>query len=197
MESDSFAAAKNSVPREIAPRIRSCSIGWHANSWNMAGITNSCCGCWLPVKCTAKPARFRLQLLDEDRDNIWLARGPRVRLSAEMIRDQSLALADCFREKCMAFRFVHPSPAWDSRRHFGSDTDWKTSQGEDRYRRGLYTSWRRSNPYPSMATFDAPSREVCTLRRDSTNTPSTGPGNAERSRVCRSCSGLARRVVTH
>jgi hypothetical protein len=54
---------------------------------------------------------------------------------------------------------------------FGSDTDWQASQGEDRYRRGLYTTWRRSNPYPSMATFDAPSREVCTLRRDSTNTP--------------------------
>ncbi|MCA9081756.1 MAG: DUF1553 domain-containing protein, partial [Planctomycetaceae bacterium] len=42
---------------------------------------------------------------------------------------------------------------------------------DDRYRRGLYTTWRRSNPYPSMATFDAPNREVCTIRRDRTNTP--------------------------
>jgi hypothetical protein len=54
---------------------------------------------------------------------------------------------------------------------FGSGIDWQTSEGEDRYRRGLYTTWRRSNPYPSMVTFDAPNREVCTLRRDSTNTP--------------------------
>ena len=43
--------------------------------------------------------------------------------------------------------------------------------GDDKYRRGLYTTWRRSNPYPSMATFDAPNREVCTVRRSRTNTP--------------------------
>ena len=54
---------------------------------------------------------------------------------------------------------------------FGGGTDWQTSPGEDRYRRALYTTWRRSNPYPSMATFDAPNREVCTVRRTRTNTP--------------------------
>jgi hypothetical protein len=54
---------------------------------------------------------------------------------------------------------------------FGSATDWETSTGEDRYRRGIYTTWRRSNPYPSMATFDAPNREVCTTKRDRSNTP--------------------------
>src|SRR5690606_4427688 len=53
----------------------------------------------------------------------------------------------------------------------GSSTDWQTSEGPDRYRRALYTTWRRSNPYPSMATFDAPNREVCTVRRNRTNTP--------------------------
>jgi hypothetical protein len=54
---------------------------------------------------------------------------------------------------------------------FGSSTDWETSKGDDRYRRAIYTTWRRSNPYPSMATFDAPNRETCTLRRTATNTP--------------------------
>ena len=54
---------------------------------------------------------------------------------------------------------------------FGGGIDWQTSQGEDRWRRALYTTWRRSNPYPSMATFDAPNREVCTIRRPRTNTP--------------------------
>ena len=54
---------------------------------------------------------------------------------------------------------------------FGGGIDWKTSEGEDKYRRGIYTTWRRSNPYPSMATFDAPSRETCTVRRERTNTP--------------------------
>ena len=54
---------------------------------------------------------------------------------------------------------------------FGSEIDWKVSPGEDRHRRALYTMWRRSNPYPSMAAFDAPNREVCTVRRVRTNTP--------------------------
>jgi hypothetical protein len=54
---------------------------------------------------------------------------------------------------------------------FGGSLDWKTSTGEDRYRRALYTEWRRTNPYASMATFDAPSREVCALRRPRSNTP--------------------------
>jgi hypothetical protein len=64
-----------------------------------------------------------------------------------------------------------PQPNLGLTAAFGSSTDWKTSEGADRYRRGLYTTWRRSNPYPSMATFDAPNREVCTVRRNSTNTP--------------------------
>ena len=52
-----------------------------------------------------------------------------------------------------------------------SGDHWKTPSGADRYRRGLYTFWRRTSPYPSMVAFDAPSREICTLRRVRTNTP--------------------------
>src|SRR5262249_1832248 len=54
---------------------------------------------------------------------------------------------------------------------FNGQRTWATSSGADRYRRGLYTFWRRTIPYPSMTTFDAPSREVCTVRRIRTNTP--------------------------
>ena len=64
-----------------------------------------------------------------------------------------------------------PQPNLGLTAAFGSSTDWETSTGDDRYRRGIYTTWRRSNPYPSMATFDAPNREVCTMRRGRTNTP--------------------------
>jgi Protein of unknown function (DUF1553) len=64
-----------------------------------------------------------------------------------------------------------PQPAMGLRAAFGSEIDWKVSGGEDRHRRALYTMWRRSNPYPSMAAFDAPNREVCTIRRGRTNTP--------------------------
>jgi hypothetical protein len=54
---------------------------------------------------------------------------------------------------------------------FGGSGDWATSTGEDRYRRSLYTDTRRSTPYPSFATFDAPNRETCVVRRDRSNTP--------------------------
>jgi hypothetical protein len=64
-----------------------------------------------------------------------------------------------------------PKPKLNVSAAFGPGIDWNDSKGEDRYRRAIYTRWRRSNPYPSMATFDAPSREVCTLRRARTNTP--------------------------
>ena len=109
--------------------------------------------------------------LEADSDNVWLARGPRVRLSAEMVRDQALSAAGLLSHKMYGQPVRPPQPSLGLSAAFGSKTDWEASQGEDRYRRGIYTTWRRSNPYPSMATFDAPSREVCTLRRDSTNTP--------------------------
>ncbi|MCA9193642.1 MAG: DUF1553 domain-containing protein [Planctomycetales bacterium] len=109
--------------------------------------------------------------LDLDPGNSLFSRGPRVRLSAEMVRDQALAVSGLLTHEMYGPPVQPPQPSLGLKAAFGSDTDWKTSAGADRYRRGVYTSWRRSNPYPSMATFDAPTREVCTLRRDQTNTP--------------------------
>ena len=106
-----------------------------------------------------------------DPDNRWLARGPRVRHSAEMVRDQALAASGLLCQKLYGPPVKPPQPKLGLNAAFGSSTDWAASQGEDRYRRALYTTWRRSNPYPSMATFDAPNREVCTIRRNRTNTP--------------------------
>ena len=108
---------------------------------------------------------------EKDPDNQLLARGPRFRLSAEMIRDQALAVAGLLSPKMYGNPVRPPQPKLGINAAFGGGIDWKTSEGEDRYRRGIYTSWRRSNPYPSMATFDAPNREVCVVRRDRTNTP--------------------------
>ncbi len=106
-----------------------------------------------------------------DPDNRWLSRAPRVRLSAEMVRDQALFVSGLLSRKMFGAPVKPPQPNLGLKAAFGGSTDWKTSAGEDRYRRGIYTTWRRSNPYPSMATFDAPNREVCTVRRNSTNTP--------------------------
>jgi len=79
---------------------------------------------------------------------------------------------------------------------FGSAVDWQPSTGDDRYRRALYTTWRRSNPYPSMATFDAPTREVCTLRRVRTNTPLQALVTLNDPVYIEAAQALARRIVS-
>ncbi len=109
--------------------------------------------------------------LEKDPDNRLLSRGPRLRLTAEMVRDQSLAVSGLLSPKMFGPSVRPTRPSSGLNAAFGSALDWTTSAGEDRYRRGLYTEWRRTSPYPSMATFDAPSREICSVRRNRTNTP--------------------------
>ena len=116
-------------------------------------------------------SRVTLELAARDPDNRLLARGPRFRLSAEMIRDQAMLVSGLLSPKMYGAPVKPAQPKSGLSAAFGSGTDWETSAGEDRYRRALYTTWRRSNPYPSMATFDAPTREVCTVRRERSNTP--------------------------
>ncbi len=111
------------------------------------------------------------ELLDRDPENYLLARGPRFRLSAEMIRDQALAISGLLSPKMFGPPVKPFQPNLGVSAAFGSGIDWQASAGEDKFRRGLYTTWRRSNPYPSMSAFDAPNREVCTIRRARTNTP--------------------------
>lgn len=109
--------------------------------------------------------------LDKDPNNRLLTRGPRFRLEAEMVRDQALALGGLLSRKLYGPSVFPPQPPGLWQAAFNGQRTWATSTGEDRYRRGLYTFWRRTVPYPSMATFDAPSREICTVRRIRTNTP--------------------------
>ncbi len=116
-------------------------------------------------------SRVSDELARRDPRNRLLARGPRLRLSAEMVRDQALAVSGLLDRTMFGPSVRPPQPALGIRAAFGGSTDWKTSGGTDKYRRGLYTKWRRTSPYPSMVTFDAPSREFCTIRRISTNTP--------------------------
>lgn len=116
-------------------------------------------------------SRITPELLERDPDNLLLARGPRSRMPAEVIRDQALAVSGLLSRKMLGPPVRPPQPSLGLTAAFGGSLDWKTSEGEDRYRRGLYIEWRRTNPYASMATFDAPNREVCALRRPRSNTP--------------------------
>ena len=116
-------------------------------------------------------SRVTPQLEERDPDNLLLARGPRFRASAEVVRDQALAVSGLLSPKMYGPPVRPPQPSLGLAAAFGASLDWKPSEGEDQYRRALYIEWRRTSPYPSMATFDAPNREVCALRRPRSNTP--------------------------
>lgn len=110
------------------------------------------------------------ELLQRDPLNLYYARAPRVRLSAEQLRDQALAVSGLLSKKMYGPSVMpyQPGGIWLSP---WNGQDWKKSAGEDQYRRALYTYWKRTAPYPSMLTFDGATREVCTARRIRTNTP--------------------------
>ena len=88
-----------------------------------------------------------------------------------MVRDQALFASGLLSRKMYGPPVKPPQPNMGLKAAFGPGLDWKTSAGEDKFRRGIYVNWRRTNPYPSMAAFDAPNRFVCNVRRTPTNTP--------------------------
>ena len=115
-------------------------------------------------------SKLNNELISKDPYNKLYARGPRVRLSAEQIRDQALAVSGLLSDKMYGpgvFPY-QPEGIWMSP---WNGSSWKKSDSCDQYRRALYTYWKRSAPYPSMITFDGTAREVCSARRIRTNTP--------------------------
>jgi hypothetical protein len=118
------------------------------------------------------------QLLAKDPENRLLARAPRLRLQAEFIRDQALAISGLLNGKIGGHSVSPYQPAglWEELA-YRADGDRFTAQeyhqshGKDLYRRTMYTFWKRTSPPPTLTTFDAPDRETCTVRRARTNTP--------------------------
>jgi hypothetical protein len=108
--------------------------------------------------------------LEIDPQNRYYARGPRIRLTAEQIRDQALVVSGLFNPEMYGPSVMpyQPDGIWNSPYN---GRKWIKSDGDDQYRRAIYTYWKRTSPYPSMLIFDAMAREVCTARRISTNTP--------------------------
>jgi hypothetical protein len=117
------------------------------------------------------------ELLAHDPQNRWLARGPRFRLGAELIRDSALKVSGLLVPRIggPSVNPYSPGDLWREISHYGSSP--ATSQtfvqdhGEKLYRRSLYTYWKRTAPPPNMMAFDAPNREVCTVSRGNTTTP--------------------------
>ncbi|RAJ97672.1 cytochrome c [Larkinella arboricola] len=113
-------------------------------------------------------SRGRPDLLKKDPENTWLARGPLFRLTAEMIRDNALASSGLLSGRLggESVKPYQPEGLWAV-----NNTTYEQDKGEKLYRRSLYTFWRRTNPPPSMNTFDAPSRSYCVVQRQKTSTP--------------------------
>jgi hypothetical protein len=141
--------------------------GKHGNSvhaWDVKGL----------VRLMVTSATYRQSAavtsdkLERDPYNRLFTRGPRVRLDAEFIRDNALAVSGLLNDKIggPSVKPYQPPGIWD-----GVDAKYEQDKGDSLYRRGMYVFWRRSAHYPSFATFDAPSREVCTCTRQRTQTP--------------------------
>jgi len=115
-------------------------------------------------------SRVPPELLERDPGNELLARGPRVRMPAEMLRDVTLAASGLLMSRIGGPSVFPPQPEGVTRDAYGRP-EYVSSVGADRFRRGLYTFWKRTAPYAAFMTFDAPSREEVCVRRARTNTP--------------------------
>ncbi len=113
------------------------------------------------------------EMLEKDPDNRLVARGPRFRLPAEVIRDQSLWTSGLLVDKRggPSVKPYMPEAVWDETSVYGDMRNYKADKGEGLYRRSLYTIWKRTAAPPSMLLFDSPGREVCTVKRSRSNTP--------------------------
>jgi hypothetical protein len=120
-------------------------------------------------------SRVTQELQERDPENRLLARGPRFRLPAEMVRDNALAASGLLVEKVGGASVMpyQPKGLWEETA-FGdvySAQTYTQGHGDDLYRRSMYTFWKRTSPPPALITFDSPDREKCTARRTVTNTP--------------------------
>ena len=116
-------------------------------------------------------SRVTPELLARDPDNKLLARGPRLRLEAELVRDAALGASGLLSHKVGGPSVFPPQPAGVTAEGAYGALGWKPSEGPDRYRRGLYTFSKRTAPFAMFTTFDAPSGEACVARREVSNTP--------------------------
>ena len=146
------------------------AVEFVASGWNVNHI--------LKLMVTSKTYRQSsvavAEKIQKDPQNRFFARGPRRRLDAEVLRDQALAVSGLLRRDLggPSVKPYQPAGLWKVVAITGSNTrEFKPDSGNALYRRSIYTFWKRTSPPPSMAAFNAPTREQCTVRRECTNTP--------------------------
>lgn len=116
-------------------------------------------------------SRITPKLQEADPTNRWLARAPRFRVESEMIRDIALAASGLLSRKIGGPSVFPPIPEGVMSLSYGRAMEWKTVTGADRYRRGMYTFWKRNVPYPALQVFDMPNGDFSCTRRTRSNTP--------------------------
>ena len=142
------------------------AVDFRENGWSIKNLIRA-----VVLSATyQQSAAVTQEKLATDPRNVLLCRGPRFRLSAETVRDQALAVSGLLTHKVGGPSVMPPQPGGVWKSTYNA-LKWQDATGEDRYRRGLYTYWKRTSPYPAMTTFDAGSGEVCQIRRVRTNTP--------------------------
>lgn len=135
--------------------------------WSMKGLHRL-----LVTSATYKQtSRITPELAQRDPENTLLARGSRFRLDAEIVRDSALKAAGVLSLKMGGPGVYPPQPTSVTTEGTYGKVEWKTSEGEDRYRRSLYTFMKRTAPFAMATTFDAPTGETCLARRDVSNSP--------------------------
>jgi len=134
------------------------------------------------------------EMMARDPANVLLARGPRLRVEAEVVRDVALASSGLLNDQMGGPSVYPPQPAGVTDLAYGAG-NWPTSAGADRFRRGLYTFKKRTSPYAAFTTFDAPSGETCSLRRERSNTPLQALTLLNDPAFVEVAQALARRVV--
>ncbi|HIA64147.1 MAG TPA: DUF1553 domain-containing protein [Planctomycetes bacterium] len=146
------------------------ALDFKANGWNIKRTLKTI----LLSATYRQSAQAPAAAYQQDPDNRQLARGPRMRLSAEEIRDSALAISDLLVHK-IGGKSVYPYQPlgiWmELNNRPGYSRKYPQATGEDLYRRSLYTFWKRTVPSPMLKTLDAPEREFCTIQRSRTNTP--------------------------
>jgi mono/diheme cytochrome c family protein len=145
-----------------------------------------------------RSAKVTPELLEKDPENRLLARGPRLRLSGETLRDQALAVSGLLKEKIggPSVRPYMPEGVWDETSRYGDLRNYKHETGEGLYRRTLYTIWKRSAGPPTLQLFDAPTRDICTIQRGRTNTPLQALALLNEVTFVEAARHLAQRMIT-
>ncbi len=169
--------------------------GTAAHRWDMKALQKLI----LTSQAYQQSSRVDESKRQSDPDNRFVSRGPRFRLSGEVVRDSALAASGLLVQRLggPSVRPYMPAGVWDETSKYGNLRNYQHDKDDGRYRRSLYTIWKRTAAPPTMLLFDAPNREVCTVKRSRTNTPLQALSLLNEVTFVEAARALATEMMTH